>query len=95
MSSIRTANAHRGFEYDSDSTPIGLVAAQRYAGLLTGGFLLSQDTTTTDTRDKYDDPDGRFGPATTADGVVTSYYFDGTDLNGSWQDVDGNVLIRF
>ena len=95
MSSIRTANAHRGFEYDSDSTPIGLVAAQRYAGLLTGGFLLSQDTTTTDTRDKYDDPDGRFGPATTADGVITSYYFDGTDLNGSWQDVDGNVLIRF
>ena len=89
MSSIRTANAHRAFEYDSGNTPIGLVARQRYAGLLTGGFLLSQDTATTDTRDKYDDTDGRFGP------VGTSYYFDGTDLDGSWQDVDGNVLIRF
>ena len=89
MSSIRTANAHRALEYDSENTPIGLVAAQRYAGLLAGGFLLTQDTTTTDTRDKYDDDDGRFGPA------GTSYYFDGTDLNGSWQDVDGNVLIRF
>ena len=89
MSSIRTANAHRALEYDSENTPIGLVAAQRYAGLLAGGFLLDQDTTTTDTRDEYVDTDGRFGPA------GTSYYFDGTDLDGSWQDVDGNVLIRF
>ena len=32
MSSIRTANAHRAFEYDSGNTPIGLVARQRYAG---------------------------------------------------------------
>ena len=88
MSSTRTANAHRAFEYDSGNTPIGLVARQRYAGLLTGGFLLSQDTATTDTRDKYDDPDGRFGPVTTADGVVTSYYFDGTDL-----DVHGKMSM--
>ena len=89
MSSTRTANAQRGFEYDSDDRPIGLVAAQRYAGLLTGGFLLDQDTATTDTRDKYDDDDGRFGPA------GTSYYFDGTDVNGSWQNLAGDVLIRF
>ena len=89
MSSIRTANAHRALEYGSENTPKGLVAAQRYAGLLAGGFLLTQDTTTTDTRDKYDDDDGRFGPA------GTSYYFDGTDLNGSWQNLAGDVLIRF
>ena len=25
MSSIRTANAHRALEYDSDNTPIGIV----------------------------------------------------------------------
>ena len=53
MSSIRTANAHRGFEYDDENTPLGLVAAQRYAVLLSGGFLLTQDTTHTGDRDKY------------------------------------------
>ena len=95
MSSTRTANAQRGFEYDSDDRPIGLVAAQRYAGLLTGGFLLSQDTTHTGSRDKYDDPDGRFGPAETATGVVTSYYFDGTNNRWYDADTDGNELIRF
>ena len=95
MSSIRTANAHRALEYDSDSTPIGLVAAQRYAVLLAGGFLLTQDTTHTGDRDKYDDTDGRFGPATTADGVVTSYYFDGTDNTWYDADPDGNALISF
>ena len=95
MSSIRTANAHRAFEYDSDNTPIGLVARQRYAVLLSGGFLLTQDTAHTGDRDKYDDPDGRFGPATTADGVVTSYYFDGTTSAWYDADVDGNELIGF
>ena len=89
MGSIRTANAHRAFEYDSGNTPIGLAARQRYAGLLTGGFLLSQDTATTDTRDKYDDTDGRFGLA------GTSYYFDGTDNTWYDADPDGNALISF
>ena len=89
MSSIRTANAHRALEYDSDNTPIGLVAAQRYAVLLAGGFLLTQDTTHTGDRDKYDDTDGRFGPA------GTSYYFDGTDNTWYDADPDGNALISF
>ena len=89
MSSIRTANAHRALEYDSENTPIGLVAAQRYAVLLSGGFLLTQDTTHTGDRDKYDDTDGRFGPA------GTSYYFDGTDNTWYDADPDGNALISF
>ena len=95
MSSIRTANAHRALEYDSDNTPIGLVAAQRYAVLLAGGFLLPQDTAHTGSRDKYDDRDGRFGPAETADGDFTSYYFDGTDNTWYDADTDGNALISF
>ena len=89
MSSIRTANAHRALEYDSENTPIGLAAAQRYAVLLSGGFLLTQDTTHTGDRDKYDDTDGRFGLA------GTSYYFDGTDNTWYDADPDGNALISF
>ena len=55
MSSIRTANVHRAIEFttDDNNTPIGLVARQRFAGLLQGGFLLPQDTAHTGSRDKY------------------------------------------
>ena len=91
MSSIRTANAHRALEFtdDDNNTPIGLVARQRLAGLLAGGFLLPQDTAHTGSRDKYDDEFGRYGD------LNTSYYFDSTD--NRWYDADtgGNELIRF
>ena len=50
----RTANMHRGFDYDDETRqPIGLTAVQRYAMLLSGGFVsLDQDTEHTGNRDK-------------------------------------------
>ena len=52
MSSIRTANVHRAIEFtdDDNNTPIGLIPRQRFAGLLTGGFLLPQPETQTGSR---------------------------------------------
>ena len=91
-----TTNMHRAFDYNDENTPIGLTAVQRYAMLLAGGFVsLDQDTEHAGNRDKYDDPNGRYGPATTTDGVTTSYYFDNTELAWYDADVDGNRLIGF
>ena len=90
MSSIRTANAHNALEYD-DTTgiPIGVRQRQRLAGLLTGGFLLSQPATQTGSRTEYIDSEGRYGD------LDTRYYFDST--NNTWYDADtdGNELISF
>ena len=93
---LRNANLQHALEYGDGEVPIGLRPIQRYAMLLTGGFItLDQDETHTGDRAKYDDPNGRYGLATTADGVVTSYYYD--DAEGAWYDadVDGNRLIGF
>ena len=90
MSSIRAANAHNAFDYDdTTSMPIGLVARQRYAGLLTGGFLLTEGTATEGTRDLYTDDDGRFGP------VGEEYYFDNGDNNWYLEPTGGTALIGF
>ena len=89
MSSIRTANAHRALEYDDENTPLGLVAAQRYAGLLAGGFLLTEGTATSGTRDLYIDDDGRFGP------VGENYYFDNDDSSWYLEPTGGTALIGF
>ena len=89
MSSTRTANAQRGFEYDSDDRPIGLVAAQRYAGLLAGGFLLTEGTAASGTRDLYTDDDGRFGP------VGEEYYFDNDTSSWYLEPTGGTALIGF
>ena len=89
MSSIRTANAHRALEFDSENTPIGLVAAQRYAGLLAGGFLLTEGTAASGTRDLYTDDDGRFGPA------GEEYYFDNDTSSWYLEPTGGTALIGF
>ena len=91
MSSIRTANVHRAIEFtdDDNNTPIGLIPRQRFAGLLLGGFLLSQPATQTGSRTEYIDSEGRYGD------LNTSYYFDPTTNAWYDADVDGNELIGF
>ena len=92
----RTSNMHRGFDYNDERTPIGLTATQRYAMLLSNGFItLDLDTEHTGNREKYDDPNGRFGEATTTAGVTTSYYFDVAEAAWYDEDTGGNRLIGY
>ena len=93
----KSANMHQALDYDDESRqPIGLTAIQRYAMLLSNGFItLDLDTEHTGNREKYDDPNGRFGRATTPEGVTTSYYFDNAEAAWYDADTDGNRLIGY
>ena len=92
----RTANMHRGFDYDDVTRqPIGLTSVQRYAMLLSNGLVvLNRDETHTGNRERYPDPNGHFG-APTVDGVTTSYYFDVAEAAWYDEDTGGNRLIGF